>query len=352
MNISLPGYTAGVDAYKSIESIVSPYGSKITILGGETALNKAMPKLKESLKNFTILDSIIYGTEATLQKVDKLLEYDAVKDCDVIFAVGGGKAMDTIKCLSTKASKPIFTFPTLASNCASVTRVCVMHNEDGTFDRLFFMDSPVKHVFIDEEIITNSPYKYFHAGVGDTLCKGYEPVFKSRGLPLSYEDEVAINLCTKLKESIFNNAPKALEFFSNNEETHKLILDIIITTGYISYLLNDSFNCGIAHSLAYAMANVFGFEKLNLHGDAVAFGLLVNLIVEKSNEVYKVFDFLKENNYPVKLIDLKLKADNLNFISSETLLQPDMLDYPKLLSAHDIARAIILLEEDFLLEEK
>ena len=45
----------------------------------------------------------------------------------------GGKALDTVKCLCITDDKPVFTFPTIASNCAACTSVSIMYNEDGTF---------------------------------------------------------------------------------------------------------------------------------------------------------------------------------------------------------------------------
>ena len=51
----------------------------------------------------------------------------------MVFGVGGGKALDTVKCLCITDDKPVFTFPTIASNCAACTSVSIMYNSDGTF---------------------------------------------------------------------------------------------------------------------------------------------------------------------------------------------------------------------------
>jgi len=51
----------------------------------------------------------------------------------MVFGVGGGKALDTVKCLCITDDKPVFTFPTIASNCAASTSVSIMYNSDGTF---------------------------------------------------------------------------------------------------------------------------------------------------------------------------------------------------------------------------
>ena len=62
----------------------------------------------------------------------------AFKEADMVFAVGGGKAIDTCKCLCIEREKPVFTFPTIASNCAACTSVSIMYHEDGTFFKPHF----------------------------------------------------------------------------------------------------------------------------------------------------------------------------------------------------------------------
>ena len=47
-----------------------------------------------------------------------------VQQADMIFAIGGGKSTDTGKCLGKlKAVNkiPVFSFPTIASNCSACT---------------------------------------------------------------------------------------------------------------------------------------------------------------------------------------------------------------------------------------
>ena len=74
----------------------------------------------------------------------------------MVFGVGGGKALDTVKCLCITDDKPVFTFPTIASNCAACTSVSIMYNSDGTFLKPNFFIRPAMHAFIDTEIIATA----------------------------------------------------------------------------------------------------------------------------------------------------------------------------------------------------
>lgn len=99
----------------------------------------------------------------------------------MVFGVGGGKALDTVKCLCITDDKPVFTFPTIASNCAACTSVSIMYNEDGTFLKPNFFVRPAMHAFIDTEIIAKAPAQYMWAGIGDTYAKYYEATISSVG---------------------------------------------------------------------------------------------------------------------------------------------------------------------------
>ncbi|MFR3752757.1 MAG: iron-containing alcohol dehydrogenase [Enterocloster sp.] len=59
-----------------------------------------------------------------------------VRQSDVLLAVGGGKCVDTVKLAADLLRKPVFTIPTIASNCAPVTKLSIMYGEDGTFEKV------------------------------------------------------------------------------------------------------------------------------------------------------------------------------------------------------------------------
>ena len=127
-SIYLPSYSIGPNGYQNIPNICAPYGRTIIAIGGKQAIAAAKDALLEAIRNceLTIVDFIIYGTEASYENVERLMQMDSVKQADMIFAIGGGKALDTCKCLSVKLNRPFFTFPTIASTCAACTTVSIM----------------------------------------------------------------------------------------------------------------------------------------------------------------------------------------------------------------------------------
>ena len=112
-----------------------------------------------------------YGGNATYENVDKLMNTKEVQDADMVFAVGGGRAVDCCKTMADKMGKPVFTFPTIASNCAACTAICVMYKLDGSLAGYYYPQHCAEHTFINTKIIAEAPEKLLWAGIGDALSK-------------------------------------------------------------------------------------------------------------------------------------------------------------------------------------
>ena len=122
-NEFLPSYSIGDDCYKEIPYVTRRYGKTAVVIGGKTAMEKAKPELLAALKgsDLEITDFIWYGGDSNYENIEMLKAMPEVQNADMVFGVGGGRAVDTVKTLCDRMDKPFFTFPTLASNCASCT---------------------------------------------------------------------------------------------------------------------------------------------------------------------------------------------------------------------------------------
>ena len=262
----LPSYTIGVDAYKSVLHIVKRFGKNAVVIGGPTAMEKARPKLEAALagSEVSISSWISYGTNSTHANAKRIATMPEVISADVLFLVGGGRAIDEGKEIATILDKPYFTFPTLASNCAPVTRIAVFYKEDGSADTYFIPAELPVHTFIDTQIIAESPDEYFWAGIGDAFSKGPEVELSSREVELLHSPlmgrALAAGACI---EPLFDNAEQALADKRAgvvSEAFENVVLNIIITAGVVS---NMTTNIGAERG-----------EK-HLHGEVVSFGTCV-----------------------------------------------------------------------------
>lgn len=121
--VHLPSYSIGSTIYDKIGPVCESYGKTVLVIGGEKALAAAYDKIKAAVNeaNLVIIGKEIFGKDCTYQTVERLRSMKLYQLADMVFGVGGGKALDTVKCLCITDDKPVFTFPTIASNCAACT---------------------------------------------------------------------------------------------------------------------------------------------------------------------------------------------------------------------------------------
>ena len=181
----LPAWSVGPDCYKEVFSVVRRYGRTAAVVGGKTALSKAYDKLAAAVAGtgLTLTRPIWYGGNSTYENGDMVAALEEVKNADMVFAVGGGRAVDTCKYVAEKLDKPLFTFPTIASNCAPVTAIGVFYNPDDRFKDYFYPTRCPLHAFIDTQVIAEAPEKLLWAGIGDALSKECEVELCTRDGP-------------------------------------------------------------------------------------------------------------------------------------------------------------------------
>ena len=322
-SVQVPSYTVGPEAYRQIEKQCHIYGKKAVVVGGKKAMAAAKDKLLAAVKDtgIEILDFVWFGGECTFNNAKKLEQLEAVRQADMIFAVGGGKAIDTCKLVSIDFEKPYFSFPTIASNCAPTSAVSIVYNEDGTFCKFVHFLEPAKHVFINTEIIANAPKEYLWAGIGDSYAKCME----ARGE----------HGAQALKDNEQGVASYALE---------QVALDIIITAGWVSLLVarehTMDYNGGVAHAFFYGLCNLPGFDEDHLHGVVVGFGVLLLLTIDgKEEECQKLIAFNKTVGLPAKLSEVGVTVEEVAKCAPFMVKDEDLEHYPYVVTEEMIVEA-------------
>lgn len=354
-SISLPSYSIGDNVYNKIAEICSPFGKKAVCIGGKTAVSKVRNLLEESVKNteLEILDFVWYGGEASYENVEMLRSNTAVQNADMIFAIGGGKALDTAKALAFVIGKTVFTFPTIASNCAGTTAVSIMYNRDGSFKEPFFFPAPAKHCFIYTPVIAQSPSKYIWAGMGDTYAKYFEAEMSSRGEDLVHYHELGVTTSAMCLHPLLKYGRTALDDFRagiNSFEVEQVILSVVVTTGIASILLTAEhiidYNTGLAHAVFYALTSYPHIEERHLHGEIVGYGVLILLLVDNNKEMFKkIYDFNKSVGLPVCLADIEMSEQNLDKLVPMVCSMKDIEHNPYHISEEMVSEAFYELEK-------
>ena len=268
----------------------------------------------------------------------------------MLFAVGGGKAIDTCKVLAQETNRPFFTFPTIASTCAACTSLGIIYHPDGSLREYSFSKIPPNHIFINTQVIANAPDIYLWAGMGDTMAKHYESTVSSRGHIPAHSDAMGITLSSMCAAPIVRWGQKALDDCKNNTVTNELtevILGIIISTGFVSNFVQVDYTTGMAHAVYNGFTVLPSTEHHgHLHGEVVSYGILVLLTVDKQYEERdKLYQFSKSIGLPTCLADIHATPEDLDKVTTKALAGIDVRVWPYPVDAEMIVNGIMELEE-------
>ena len=315
--LHLPSYSVGKEVYNQIGKICKPYGTKVLVIGGKKALSAAFDKISKNAADggLDIIGKEIYGTDCTYEAVERLAALTSFQEADMVFAVGGGKAIDTCKCLCIECEKPVFTFPTIASNCAACTSVSIMYHEDGTFFKPHFFTHPAAHAFIDTQIIAAAPYRYLWAGIGDTYAKNYEAEISSRGEKLPHYTEVGVGFSKMCLTPMLEYGRQALEDNKKGVATEALeqvVLAIVVTTAIVSIFLTRD----------YAL-----------------------LVDGQQEEFEKIYALNKELGLPVRIADIGITEEQFFETMDRIPQMSDIRHYPYAVTKEMLMQAYETIEQ-------
>lgn len=350
-SVIIPSYTVGPEAYRKVPDYCRTYGRTAVVIGGERAMAVVKDKLLAAIEHseLTISDFLHYGHECTLEAAHALEAQKAVQDADMIFAVGGGKAVDTAKLVALDLNRPYFSFPTIASNCAASSSLSIVYNADGSFCRFVHFLNSARHVFIDTEIIARAPIQYLWAGIGDTYAKYYEVSVSARGEHLEHYKAAGVSLSRMCLDTMMDHGEQALKDNRAGIPSYDLeqvALTIIITTGWVSMLVardhTMDYNGGVAHAFFYGLCSLPNFDEdeTRLHGVVVAFGVLMLLLIdgrEEECEVLKAFN--RKVNLPTRLSDIGVTVEDVEKAAPVMVKDADLEHYPYQITENRIVAA-------------
>ena len=338
--VTLPRFCFGRGIYARFPELCAPLGSRFAVIGGVTAMQKALPSLESAIRNtpMRMAAALSFGGACTFAAMDRLCAQITPLHVDFIVGMGGGKAIDTAKGAAHKLGLPLVSVPTLVSNCAPITALSVVYREDGPFDRFLFFDAPPALTLIDLSIAASAPAKYLRAGMGDTLAKHLESTFSARGdelgRALDHMSLIGVSLSDTCYGPILSFGRQALEEAQRGEAGPAMEIcarSIILSAGLVSLMAHDHYNCALAHAVCYGLQHFEHVERDYLHGDLVAYGALVQLMLDGQAERAKSLRaFLVSLGTPVTLAQMgvPLDRDALAEALEEATTGPDMAHIP------------------------
>lgn len=309
-----PGFYQGEESIlDSLELKLQGYGfKKGLVIHGEKswqAIKPYFPEFKELALTYEN-----YCGECSDLEISRLVDLALKVEAEFILAIGGGKVLDLAKAVASKIQRDVVLIPTLAATCAAWTSLSVIYTEEGVYERYQVFPRHILMVLVEPRIFVSSPVQYLRAGIGDTLAKWYEARALTKGeLDLRVPIKIAIETAAICKEVLLEQGAFSLEALEKGELTSSLLSVIetnIIAGGMVGGLGDTYGRIAGAHSVHNGLTRLKETHHL-LHGEKVAYGILVQLALEKEfEEIEKLIPFYRQVSLPYSLKHLGISSDD------------------------------------------
>ncbi len=306
----------GSGALLDLGNHIAQYGKKALLLAHAEDSARVSSILKESCNaaNVTLVDAHFRG-ECTHEQVT--LAESLLKDKEIrcVVGLGGGKAIDTAKILADKCALPVFSVPTIVSTDAPCSSMAVVYDEQHNYVENYMMSRGPALVLVDSQIIANAPLRFLVAGIGDGLATCYEAEACLRVRGANYggglATQSAMELARLCKKTLWQDAPAAIQAVHNKLVTPALE-NVIEANTLMSGIGFESVGLAAAHCVD-TMLFMLGARGA-LHGEQVAFGLLVQLVLENRGleEIKKTVEFYQLVGLPLCLKDVGIEKEGIS----------------------------------------
>jgi glycerol dehydrogenase-like iron-containing ADH family enzyme len=301
----------GVSIFPAAIAQIASLGSRPLIVAGDRTLKIVQQRLQPLLEKQKLhVAAAAYGAdccEASLKSLNK-----AAKEhkADVIMGVGGGKALDTAKLLGYQLELPVVTVPTSAATCAAWSALSNVYSETGAFLYDVALSRCPDLLILDYDLIQTAPQSTLVAGIGDAIAKWYEASVSS-GNSQQTLTIAAVQQARVLRDILFQKSIAALK--EPGSEIWREVVDAtILLAGVIGGLGGAQCRTVAAHAVHNGLTHIAGHGSI--HGDKVAYGILVQLRLEEmiqGNQLaasarQQLLKFYAEIGLPKKLDDLGL----------------------------------------------
>ncbi|MGG0719299.1 iron-containing alcohol dehydrogenase family protein [Robertmurraya massiliosenegalensis] len=252
-----------------------------------------------------------YNGECSLEEIEELAEIIHEHNYDGVVGVGGGKVLDLVKAVCDKMRLQAVLIPTLASNCSPWTPLSVLYDQSGAFIRYDVYPVCTSLVLIEPKILLHAPIELFIAGIGDTLAKWYEADVQMGNIPRkSVPLLISHYTARQCKEIIVEHSVGAIQAVHEgvlNEDFIKVVETIIVFGGMVGGFGDHYGRIAGAHSIHNGLTVLEETHHV-LHGDKVAYGILVQLILEgKQSEIDYLLPFYRRLGLPSSLKELGIQ---------------------------------------------
>lgn len=305
------------DAYRYVSHI----GRRFVVIADDTVRKLIEMRIKQGFQNAGNQCVFLnFRGESSQQETRRLAGLIAEKDYSGVMGAGGGKAIDTAKLVGDMCGLPVVTIPTSASSDAACSCVASIYTEEGRFFKLQKLKEGPVVVLVDTEIIAKAPARLLISGMGNAISSFYEARACQRAGILNYtggsRTHTALSMTELCRDLLLEYGKQAKEDVEAKCVTRAVeaIVEANIYLSGVGFVNNGCAAChGIYSGMTIALKNFHA-----MHGEGIAFGVLVQLIMEYSeagkwdqDEWEQTISFYREVGLPLNFQHIGiLQADD------------------------------------------
>ena len=171
--ISPSKYVQGENELLNLGYFVKTFGESALLIAHAEDVKRVKSKLEATEKKFGIkFVESNFGGECSREEVKRLEEVALENKCACTIGLGGGKAIDTAKCVAK--GNALIICPTIAATDAPTSHSAVLYTPDGAFDDYAYFSQNPSVVLVDTTVIANAPTRFLVSGMGDALSTYFE----------------------------------------------------------------------------------------------------------------------------------------------------------------------------------
>lgn len=352
-------YVQGEDEILNLGYFIKTFGQSALLIAHRDDVARVQAKLDATAAKYGVtLVACDFVGECSRQEVARLKQLSLEKQCDCIIGLGGGKAIDTAKCVAE--GDALIICPTIAATDAPTSHSAVLYTPEGAFDDYAYFKQNPSVVLVDTTVIAKAPVRFLVSGMGDALSTyfearantlSYAPV--NAGLPCGAREgltapamgtKAAFALATLCYQTLLADGLKA-KLSCQAKVVSPALENIIETNILLSGLGFESGGLAAAHAIHDGLTLLEGTHQY-FHGEKVAFGTIAQLCLENapSSELQEVLQFCTTVGLPVCLEDIgvtELSDEELMAVANKAAIPEESVhSMPFPVTAQQVAAAI------------
>lgn len=310
--ISPSRYIQGPAVFAKADKYLRNLGNKALLLVDDSVWQICGLELASQLKagGIEIIRSQFNG-QSSQKEIERLVTEGHQLDVDFVIGLGGGKTLDVSKALGEQLDLPLAILPTVASTDAATSAITVLYSEEGVFERYHYYTKSPDIVLVDTAVIVKAPAFLLVDGIADALATAVEmrAVQRSSGQTLAGGQQTlaAIAIAEKCEAVLLKHAVTAVQANQEKKLTpaFEAVVEANILLGGLGF---ESGGLAGAHAIHNGFSAIQGPIHQVSHGRKVAYGLLVQLILEdvSEGEFQRYLALYQQLGLPTTLADIKL----------------------------------------------